>query len=83
MVVLKRKTKLPVGVCRSVVELAVTLAGWRLGGMVGIGTVISVVAVGFCIQLVFTIFKFNVAAVKHETLKQTYKTLASAIRARK
>jgi uncharacterized membrane protein YczE len=72
MVVLKRKTKLPVGVCRSFVELTVTLAGWRLGGMVGIGTVISVVAVGFCIQLVFTIFKFNAAAVEHETLKQTF-----------
>ena len=80
MVVLTRKTKIPVGVCRSIVELAVTLAGWLLGGMVGIGTLISVIAVGFCIQLVFKIFRFNVAAVKHETLKQTYKTLVTALR---
>jgi len=80
MVVIKRKTKLPIGVCRSIVELTVTFAGWRLGGMVGIGTLISVVAVGFSIQLVFTIFKFNAAAVKHETLRDTYETLASAVR---
>jgi uncharacterized membrane protein YczE len=72
MIVLNRKTKLPVGVCRSIVELSVTLAGWILGGMVGIGTVISVVAVGFCIQITFAAFKFDAAAVEHETLKETY-----------
>jgi len=72
MVVLNRKTKLPVGICRSIVELSVTLAGWMLGGMVGIGTVISIIAIGFCIQITFAIFKFNPAAVEHETLKQTF-----------
>jgi len=77
MVLLKRKTKLPVGVCRSTVELIVTLAGWRLGGMVGIGTIISVVAVGLFIQLVFTMFKFNPAAIRHETIIETFRTIAS------
>ena len=75
MVVLNRKTKLPVGVCRSIVELSVTLAGWLLGGMVGIGTVISVIAIGLCIQITFAVFKFDVAAVEHETLKQTFNSL--------
>ncbi|MCL2152126.1 MAG: hypothetical protein FWH57_04065 [Oscillospiraceae bacterium] len=72
MVVLNRKTRLPVGVCRSIVELTVTFAGWYLGGMIGIGTVISVVLIGFCIQLTFAIFKFDPASVQHETLKQTF-----------
>ena len=75
MVVLHRKTKLPVGLCRSVVELFVTLAGWLLGGMVGIGTVISICAIGLCIQITFTIFKFDPAAVEHETLLQTIKKI--------
>ena len=75
MVVLNRKTRLPVGVCRSAVEVLVTLAGWLLGGMVGIGTIISAVAVGFFIQLVFALFKFDVAAVRHETLQETAKLL--------
>jgi uncharacterized membrane protein YczE len=72
MIVLNRKTKLPVGVCRSIVELSVTLAGWLLGGMVGTGTVISVIAIGLCIQIVFAIFRFDPATVEHETLKQTF-----------
>jgi len=71
MVVLNRKTKLPVGVCRSIVELSATLVGWILGGMVGIGTVISVIAIGVCIQITFAIFKFDPATVEHETMKQT------------
>ena len=75
MVVLTRKMKLPIGVCRSIVELTVTIAGWRLGGMIGIGTVISVIGVGLCIQLTFTILKFDATAVEHETLMETYKSL--------
>jgi len=71
MVVLSRKTKLPIGVCRGAVELSVTLVGWLLGGMVGIGTVISVLMIGVFIQLVFRLFKFNVTTVRHETLKET------------
>jgi uncharacterized membrane protein YczE len=73
MILLKRKTKLPVGVCRSIVELSVTFTGWLLGGMVGIGTVISVIMMGLCIQTTFAIFKFDAASVKHETLAQTFK----------
>jgi len=72
MVVLARRTKLPVGLCRSLIELLVTVIGWLLGGMVGLGTVISVVAIGFCIQIVFKLFKFDVTLVKHETLAETW-----------
>jgi len=75
MVVLNRKTKLPVGVCRSIVELTATVVGWFLGGMVGVGTVISVVAIGFFIQITFAIFKFNAAEIKHESVSQTFKNL--------
>jgi len=72
MVVLARKTKLPVGLCRGIIELLATVIGWFLGGMVGFGTVISVIAIGFCIQLVFKILRFDVTSVKHETLKDTF-----------
>jgi len=72
MVVLNRKTKIPVGVCRIMVELTVTFAGWALGGMIGIGTVISGIAIGFFVQFVFAVLKFKPASVQHETLRQTY-----------
>ncbi len=62
---------MPVGACRLLVELLVTLIGWLLGGMVGIGTVISFVGIGVCVQIVFGVFKFDVTAVRHETLRDT------------
>lgn len=75
MVVLARKTMFPVGVCRFAVELSVTIAGWFLGGMVGIGTIISAFSIGLFVQLTFKLFKFDVTAVNHETLIDTWKNL--------
>jgi len=80
MVVMNRKTKLPIGLCRSIVELTVTLAGWVLGGMVGIGTLISVLGIGVFIQTVFTVFRFDPASVEHETITQTYRAITKAYR---
>lgn len=71
MVAVTRKTKLPVGVCRGTIEVLAVFIGWRLGGMAGIGTVISALAIGFCVQLTFRFFKFNATAVQHETLGDT------------
>ena len=75
MVVLTRRTKLPVGICRSIIELFVMIVGWRLGGMVGIGTLISVIGIGFCIQITFKILHFDVASIKHESFSDTFKAL--------
>jgi len=75
MIVLKRKTKLPVGICRSIVEVSAVIVGWALGGMVGIGTVISAFGIGLCIQVIFSIFRFDPSAVKHETIIQTFRRL--------
>ena len=75
MVVLARRTKFPVGVCRSTIELLVMVIGWVLGGMVGIGTIISVIAIGFCIQITFRLLKFDVTVIKHETLKDSFNNL--------
>ena len=80
MVVLKRKTKLPIGVCRSILELIVTFAGWLLGGMVGIGTLISIITIGFCIQITFALFRFKVTEVRHETFIQTYRAIRGYIK---
>jgi len=80
MVVMKRKTRLPIGVCRSLLEITVTVVGWFLGGMVGIGTIVSAVAIGIFIQLVFKMFKFDVAAVEHEMIIQTLKNIRAGFR---
>jgi len=80
MVVIKRKTKLPIGVCRSLLELTVTVAGWLLGGMIGVGTIISVFALGLFFQITFRMFKFNVAEVQHEMITETFGALKAKLK---
>ena len=79
MVALTRKTKLPIGVIRSIIELIATIIGWLLGGMVGIGTLISVIAIGFCIQSTFRLLKFNPTNIKHSTIIATYNEIKLAV----
>lgn len=75
MVALKRRTGLPIGTCRIVIELAAVAVGWLLGGMVGIGTVISAVAIGFCVQTTFKALRFEATAVTHESLGVSLRAL--------
>ena len=75
MIAFTRKTKIPVGICRGIIELSATLAGWILGGMAGIGTIISVISVGFCIQITFKILRFDVTVIRHESLSDTFANL--------
>lgn len=75
MVALIRKTGLSVGICRGSIELIAVFVGWRLGGMIGIGTIISAFLVGFCVQITFKLLKFDATKVNHETLHGTYKIL--------
>ena len=75
MVILMRRTKKPAGVCRASVECCAVIAGWLLGGMVGIGTVLSAFGLGACIQISFKICKFDAKAVPHETLAETFRSL--------
>jgi len=73
MVILARKTKLPVGACRGIVEGSATFVGWLMGGMAGIGTILAFIAISFCVQIVFSAFRFDVTAIKHETLTDTFR----------
>ncbi len=75
MVALTRKTGLPVGLCRGSIELFAVLIGWRLGGMIGVGTLLSAFAIGFCVQVTFRLLRFDVTRVEHETLSGTCTTL--------
>ncbi len=77
MVALTRRTGLPIGVCRGVIEVILVTIGWKLGGMIGVGTLIVAFIIGFWIQAIFKAFKFDATKIKHETLNQTYKGIFS------
>lgn len=73
MVALTRKTGLSVGICRGSIELMAVIIGWQLGGKLGLGTVLSALAIGFCVQMTFKWLKFDPRSVKHETLDKTFR----------
>ena len=75
---LERKTGMAVGFCRGIVEGSAVLAGWLLGGPVGLGTVLAAFGISFCIQVVFRLLKFDAKAVRHETLDATWRKLLPA-----
>lgn len=47
---LNRRTGYPIGAVRAVLEVAVLIAGWLLGGTVGIGTVLFAFGIGPMVQ---------------------------------
>ena len=71
----KRFPKLSIGTLNVIMWATVTLIGWFLGGQVGIGTVISVVAMGPILQTLCTMTHFNAADVVHQNLLKTLKVL--------
>lgn len=75
MVALHRKTNLPVGLCRGIIEVLVTIVGFFLGGLVGVGTIITATLIGPTIQVVFRVVGFDPRALKHESLAGTYRCL--------
>ena len=80
MAMLTRMIPLPIGVIRSAMEFTAAFIGWLMGGMVGIGSIISVVAIGFFFQQTFRFFKFKPEEVEHETLQETLATLRRLLR---
>lgn len=76
MVVLTRKTRLSVGICRSGLELLVVVIGALLGGSFGIGTILAAVLIGFCVQITFKLFRFDPTTVVHENFMDTFRNFS-------
>lgn len=77
MVILTRKTKLSVGVCRAIAEASALVLGWLLGGQIGVGTVIMALLGGPLMQLVFKLAHFDIKKVHHQTFSETIKLIAA------
>lgn len=63
----KRLPRLPIGLVQGLIWAAALLAGWLLGGPVGIGTVASTFGAGLACQLVFRLMRFEPRSVIHES----------------
>lgn len=72
MVVLAKKTNKPMGLIRFFIEGAVFVIGFLLGGKVGIGTLITVFGMGYCLQILFKILKFDAKSIHHMSLRESF-----------
>ena len=78
----KRLPRLPIGIVEVLLWAAVLLAGWLLGGPVGIGTLISTFGAGLVMQLVYSLLRFEPRNVRHQDIVTVTKRLCGkAVRA--
>lgn len=66
MVALTKKTGKSVRFVRNTIEFTAVVIGYFLGGTIGIGTLVMVVAGGYFVQFAFKLFNFDVKAVEHQ-----------------
>ena len=71
----KRMPKIPIGIVEIILWAIVLLAGYLLGGPVGIGTLISTFGAGIVMQIVYNIIKFEPRRLKHRDVFMVLKEL--------
>ena len=71
----KRFRKVPIGAVSICILCVVLFIGWRLGGPVGIGTVVAALGTGPAMQLCFIAVKFKPIEVVHQNLLKTLQVL--------
>ena len=75
MVILTKKTGIEFWKIKTVVELTVLGVGYFLGGIVGIGTVITSLLVGPITQLFFKISKKDIKVIEHRNVIEEFRLI--------
>ena len=73
----KRLPKMPIGFVEVLLWAVVLLAGWLLGGPVGIGTLISTFGAGIVMQVIYSLLKFEPRQIRHRSVTETIRDLFS------
>lgn len=71
----KRLPRWPIGLVEILLWAVVLLAGWLLGGPVGIGTLISTFGAGLVMQLVYIALHFEPRGIRHRDIVEIWKVL--------
>lgn len=74
----KRLPRVPIGVVQILLWGVVLLAGWLLGGAVGVGTLINTVGAGTVMQIVYSVIHFEPRTVRHRDVKEITRNLLAA-----
>ena len=71
----KRMPRIPIGLISVAILAVVTFEGWRLGGPIGIGTLICAFLTGPIMQLDFKLARFEPTSVQHQNLMESAKVI--------
>lgn len=71
----KRMSKIPIGVVEIILWSVVLLAGWLLGGPVGVGTLISTFGAGTVMQLIYNALHFEPRKIVHRDVFEVTREL--------
>ena len=75
----KRLPSLPIGLVEIMLWAVVLLAGWLLGGPVGIGTLISTFGAGAVMQAVYTALRFDPRDIRHRDVVEITRALVRGL----
>ena len=71
----RRTKKVPIGVISTSILVVVLAIGWRLGGPVGVGTLIAAIFQGPIMQFAFHTMKFDATSVPHQNLLSSIRVI--------
>lgn len=72
---LVRKLNKPVWLIRGTIEITILTIGSFLGGLVGIGTLVSAIGIGPSVEFAFRIGKYDSKKAHHMNLLDLYKNI--------
>jgi len=79
MMALVKITGKSISIIRLCIEMGALIIGWILGGFVGIGTLITAFGIGYCVQIIYKVFKSDVKLLKHRNIKEGLKFMNECI----
>lgn len=64
----KRLSKLPIGLVDILMKIALVIISFSIGGPIGFGTLVAMLGMGTCMQIVYGLFKFDPRNIEQESI---------------
>ena len=82
MQILTKRTKYSVGLIKNVIEVIAFSLGWLLGGELGLGTIVTALAMGIILEVMFKSYNVDVKELQHRNIKEEIKHLSKVGKAK-
>jgi Predicted membrane protein len=79
MMALVKLTGKSISIIRFCIEMGALIIGYVLGGFIGVGTLVTAFGIGYCVQIIYKVFKSDVKLLKHRNIKEGIKFMNECI----